>query len=165
MKYLAFAFLLAAAAHAESPAPCTGFTWPMARELAMMDSAPGAAMPSGTKMQTWPEGAERLELTPGGEAAFLIPPGKAPKALTTSGFFSMPAPAAAGTYQISLSDGGWIDVIQDGRLVESGAHTSDHDCPAIRKSVRFDLAAAPVTLQISGSDATSIVITILPAAD
>lgn len=165
MKYLAFAVLLAAVAQAESAAPCSGFAWPMARELAMVEAAPGASIPSGTSMQMWPEGAQRLELRPGGEAAFPVPPGKAPRAQTASGHVSMPAPPSARTYQISLSAKAWIDVVQDGRLVESGAHTSDANCPAIRKSVRFDLAAAPVTLQISGSDATSIVITLLPAAD
>lgn len=56
-------------------------------------------------------------------------------------------------------------MIQNGKTVPSGAHTSDAACPVLHKSVRFDLIAAPVTLQISGGDATSIVITIMPAAD
>ncbi len=116
-------------------------------------------------MALWPDGAIRLGLAVGAEAAFPVPPERAPKAETASGFVTLPAPAAAGAYHVSLSAKAWIDVVQDGKFVKSGAHTSDATCAQARKSVRFDLAAAPVTLQISASDATSIVITIMPAAD
>jgi hypothetical protein len=131
----------------------------------MMEYAPGSAMESGRKMLMWPEGAQRLELVAGGEGAFPLPPGKAPAPQTASGFISFAAPEAPGTYQVSLSGKAWIDVIQDGKIVPSTAHTMDPSCPSIHKSVRFDLAAAPVTLQISGADATSVVFTIMPAAD
>lgn len=166
MKTLLLAILLSGAALAESPAaPCAGFKWPMAREVAAVEAAPGSETASGTVMTAWPEGALRLALTAGGDAAFPIPPERAPKAETASGYVTLPAPEKPGTYQVSLGTKAWIDVVQDGKSVKSGDHSSDANCPAIRKSVRFDLVAAPVTLQISGSDATSIVLTIMPAAD
>lgn len=165
MISLAAALLLLGAAHAQAPAPCTGFDWPLTMELAMMENAPGSSTRSGTVFQIWPEGAERLELIAGGETGFPVPPEKAPAPRTASGYMTIPAPEKPGVYQVSLSAKAWIDVIQNGKAVPSVAHTSDASCTTIRKSVRFDLVAAPVTLQISGSDATSIVFTILPAAD
>lgn len=162
----AAALLLVTAASAESPAaPCTGFDWPLTIEQEMMENAPGSATRSGTVFQMWPEGAQRLELIPGGEAAFPVPPEKPPGPLTASGYMSFTAPETPGVFQVSLSGKAWIDIIQNGKPVASLAHTMDASCPSIRKSVRFDLVAAPVTLQISGSDATSIVFTIMPAAD
>ena len=165
MKYLAVALLLASSAHAEAAAPCTGFTWPVAREVAAAEAAPAEPIASGTTLSSWPQGAVRLALTPGGEVTFPLPPERAPKPNTAAGFIVLPAPAAPGAYQVSLGGKAWIDVIQNGKTLPSGAHTSDAACPVLHKSVRFDLIAAPVTLQISGGDATSIVITIMPAAD
>ena len=44
-------------------------------------------------------------------------------------------------------------------MVNSGAK----NCPGLRKSVRFNLDAVPVVLQISGAPAESIKIAIRPA--
>lgn len=165
MKYLAIAVLLAATAQAETAPPCTGFKWPMAREVAAAAAAGDNLTPSGTKTQAWPDGAVRLALAPGSEAAFPVPPQRAPKPDTTAGYLVLHAPASPGVYQVSLSGKAWIDVVQDGKTLPSGAHTSDSACPVLHKSVRFEISAAPVILQISGSDATSIVLTIMPAAD
>jgi hypothetical protein len=61
-----------------------------------------------------------------------------------------PALAKAGIYQITLSDDAWIDVIQNGRYARSVGSTGRSDCPGVRKSVRLDLDASPVVLQVSG---------------
>lgn len=50
-------------------------------------------------------------------------------------------------------------------MLEAAAHTGAHDCADVRKSVRFELAHAPVVLQISGAGADSIKIGIVPATD
>lgn len=168
MKHFLVALLLAASAAAsaaETPAPCTGFAWPMTAEIAAAGAAPGAAAPPGTTLGAWPEGAITLALAPGGEKAFPLAPERAPKDGAASGYIALPAPPAPGVYQVSLGGKAWIDAVQDGKALKSGAHASDASCTLIRKSVRFDLVAAPVTLQISGSDATSIVVTIMPASD
>ncbi len=166
MKPLLLALLLTGAAWAESPAaPCEGFAWPMAREKAAFEAAAPGAIPSGTTLGAWPEAAETLALAPHGEADFPLAPGRAPKHGANGGYIVLPAPAAPGAYQVTLSGKAWIDVVQNGAHVTAGDHSSDHACPLMRKSVRFDLVAAPVTLQISGSDATTLTFTILPVAD
>jgi hypothetical protein len=55
-----------------------------------------------------------------------------------------------------LSSEGWIDVVQDGRRVQSITSTGVRNCDGVRKSVKFDLAAAPFVVQISGIEANTI---------
>ena len=53
-----------------------------------------------------------------------------------------------------LSSEGWIDVVQDGHAVKSAAFSGALGCEGVRKSVKFDLAAQPLTLELSGVPAT-----------
>jgi hypothetical protein len=62
----------------------------------------------------------------------------------------------AGTYKITLSSVGWIDVVQDGQRVRSTAATGATGCEGVRKSVKFDLAALPFTVQLSGIETKTI---------
>ena len=50
--------------------------------------------------------------------------------------------------------------MQDGHAVKSAAFSGATGCEGIRKSVKFDLAAAPFTIQLSGVAANSIRIAI-----
>ena len=47
----------------------------------------------------------------------------------------------AGLYQITLSQEAWIEVAQGGKVVKSSDFSGQHDCPDVRKSVRFPLRA------------------------
>ena len=69
----------------------------------------------------------------------------------------------AGLYQITLSDEAWIDVVENGARVKSSDFSGQKACPGVRKSVRFDLAAGPATLQISNSESPKINLAIAPA--
>ncbi|HYA07822.1 MAG TPA: hypothetical protein VEF90_18185, partial [Xanthobacteraceae bacterium] len=62
----------------------------------------------------------------------------------------------AGTYKVTLSAAAWVDVVQAGRLIKSKAFSGAVGCAGIRKSVKFDLAAAPFTIEISGVAADAI---------
>jgi hypothetical protein len=84
-------------------------------------------------------------------------PERAPKSPDTfAGFFQAPAPKQAGSYKITLSAEAWIDVAQSGTTVKSTAFSGALGCEGIRKSVKFDLAAAPFTVELSGIKADSI---------
>jgi hypothetical protein len=72
----------------------------------------------------------------------------------------LPALPKPGIYQITLSDDAWIDVIQNGRYARSVGSTGRSDCPGVRKSVRLDLDASPVVLQVSGVAPDTIAVTI-----
>jgi hypothetical protein len=51
-------------------------------------------------------------------------------------------------------------VIQNGRYARSVGSTGRSDCPGVRKSVRLDLDAGPVVLQVSGVAPDTIAVTI-----
>jgi hypothetical protein len=73
-----------------------------------------------------------------------------------AGFIEAPAPPKAATYKITLSSEGWIDIVQNGRRVRSVTSTGATGCNGVRKSVKFDLAAAPFTVQLSDVEANSV---------
>ena len=73
-----------------------------------------------------------------------------------------PAPAAAGVYKISLSEAGWIDVVQDGAFVKSAGFSGVLDCAGIRKSVKFPLKAEPFTIEVSGVEASELSLIVSP---
>jgi len=73
-----------------------------------------------------------------------------------AGFFDAKAPAQAGSYKITLSAEGWVDVAQSGHAVKASAFSGALGCEGLRKSVKFDLAAAPFTVELSGVTADSI---------
>ncbi len=71
-----------------------------------------------------------------------------------------PPPAQSGTYKITLSSEGWIDVLQGGNRLKSIAATGATGCEGIRKSVKFDLAKAPFTVHFSGIENGSVAVAI-----
>ena len=71
-------------------------------------------------------------------------------------------PEKAGVYQVTLSGEGWIDLVQNGAALDSADHSGAKNCPGLRKSVRFNVGAAPVALQVSGVPGDSIKVAIRP---
>ena len=54
-------------------------------------------------------------------------------------------------------------VVQSGASIKSSDFSGQKNCPGVRKSVRFDLAAGPATVQISNAPSASIQLAIAPA--
>jgi hypothetical protein len=88
---------------------------------------------------------------------------RAPMDGTFAGFASVKAAPKAGLYTISLSAGGWVDVVQDGHFLKSKAFSGATDCDGIRKTMKYELAAGPFVLQISGVKENADAVAILPA--
>jgi len=104
-------------------------------------------LPSGAAAKL--DHAYDLKLAPFDKAQLPTPPERMPKTSdSTAGFVTFEAPAA-GSYQITLTDGAWIDIVQGGHAVKPAAFSGATDCPGVRKSIRFALAAQPFTIQIS----------------
>jgi hypothetical protein len=74
----------------------------------------------------------------------------------------LPSVERSATYQVTLSEEAWIDVIQDGKYVRSIGSSGRSDCPGLRKSVRSVLAPTPFVLQLSGAVLDAIVVAISP---
>jgi hypothetical protein len=137
-------------------AVCTKFAWPVDHELALLKS-PGTAV-SGAALAGAPV-AVSLKLATG--TALPGPSDKPADPAKFAGFVTLPAPVA-GDYLVDLSGEAWVDVIQDGHTVASYMHSGDPNCPGLRKTVRFTLAAKPVTIQISNGPEDHILLSFTP---
>ena len=148
---------------AEEPSGCDKFKWPIERERAALTAPDRTKLATGGELAALPAGGVTLALVAPADAGLPTPPERAPKEGTFAGFVSVKAPPQAGLYSISLSSGGWLDVVQNGSFLKPKAHSGVTDCDGIRKTVRFELSAAPFVLQVSGTRENSISIAILPA--
>lgn len=162
----AFSIASAEASNLGDGPPCQRYAWPLDTEVALMRQ-PVGHVNLGVDVR-WPDGvgrAIRLILQQDTDVRLIRPPERAPKrghwyggALIVS---ELPGP---GLYQISLSSDAWIDVIHADRIVPSVAFTGEEGCP-VRKSVRFRLGNAPITIQISDSHATELVLVLTRTSD
>jgi hypothetical protein len=161
---LAALLLLAAAPAwaAEEPSGCDKFKWPIERERAALTAPDRARLASGNELAALPAGGITLALVAPADAKLPTPPERAPKEGTFAGFTSIKAAPKAGLYTISLSAGGWVDVVQDGHFVKPKAFSGATDCDGIRKTMKYELSASPFVLQVSGTRENSVSIAILP---
>ena len=164
-KSLLVALLLVGAAPAwaaEEPSGCDKFKWPIERERAALTAPDRARLTSGSEQAALPLSGITLALVAPADAGLPMPPERAPREGTFAGFTSFKTAPKAGLYTISLSAGGWVDVVQDGHSLRPRAFSGATDCDGIRKSVKYELSASPFVLQISGSKENSVSIAILP---
>lgn len=158
-SFLLIALLAAAPAFAQEPTGCT-FKWPLDKERALL--AKPAQVASGS------QGVQALSpvavaLQPLAAAKLPQAPSRTPRYSDSyAGFVQASAPASAGTYRITLSHGAWIDVIQDGHALRSVGFTSAKGCDGVAKSVKFELAAAPFVIELSGTSAHAIALVVTP---
>jgi len=148
---------------AEEPSGCDKFKWPIERERAALTAPDRAKLASGSELAALPSSGVTLALVTPADAKLPTPPERAPKEGTFAGFASIKAAPRAGLYTVSLSSGGWLDVVQDGHFLKPKAFSGATDCDGIRKTVKFELSAAPFVVQVSGTKEDSISIAILPA--
>jgi hypothetical protein len=151
---------IAAPCLAQEPVGCDNFKWPLDKERAML-TGDTPTVASGTSLAHALPVSVIVALKPFADANLPMAPERAPKSPTSfAGFIEVGAPARAGTYKISASSEVWIDVVQDGHTVKSAGFSGATGCEGIRKSVKFDLAAQPFTVELSSIQADSIRIAI-----
>ena len=156
---IAMAVCLAVAtgvARAEEPSGCAGFKWPLEQEGKLLQGSGKPALASGSAAAVDSKAYDvKLVLLP--DAHLPLPPGRKPKTdASSAGFLRYAAPAMPGGVQITSSAAVWIDVLQDGKTVKPTAFSGARDCPGVRKSLRFSLAASPFVVEISGTSQPSI---------
>ena len=148
-------------AFAQEPVGCDKFKWPLDKERATLNGTDLPKIASGASVTFPIPFGTIVALVPFADAKLPAPPERTPKSPDSfAGFFEAKAPPQAGSYKITLSAEGWIDVAQSGQPVKSTAFSGALGCEGIRKSVKFDLAAAPFTVELSGVKADSIRIVI-----
>ncbi len=149
------------AVQAQDAAACGKFKWSLARELAWIAAGP-AHVASGAAIAI-ADKAYVITLAPNAAAGYVLPPEREPKAGTNGATLQVAPPSAAGLYEFTLSDEAWIDVIQGGVRLKSVDFSGQKDCAGVRKSVRFALSAAPLTLEISNVEGETITMAIAAA--
>jgi hypothetical protein len=155
------AMFVAAPALAEEPVGCDKFKWPLDKERATLNGTDLPKIVSGASVTFPIPFVTIVALVPFADAKLPAPPERVPKSPDTfAGFFQAPAPKQPGSYKISLSAEGWIDITQSGNPVKSTAFSGALGCEGIRKSVKFDLAIVPFTVELSGVKADTIKIVI-----
>jgi hypothetical protein len=162
--FIALLLLWAAPAWAaEEPSGCDKFKWPIDRERAALTAADRVKLASGGELAALPPTGITLGLTPPVEAKLPSPPERAPKEGTFAGFARFKAAPRAGLYTVSLSAGGWVDLVQDGHFLKPKAFSGATDCDGIRKIMKYEISASPLVLQVSGTKENSVSIAILPS--
>jgi hypothetical protein len=153
----------ASARAAEEPSGCDKFKWPIERERAALTAPDRVKLASGGELAALPSTGVTLALRPPAEAKLPSTPERAPREGTFAGFASFKNAPKAGLYTISLSAGGWVDVVQDGHFVKPKAFSGATDCDGIRKTMKYEISASPFVLQVSGTKEDSVSIAILPS--
>src|ERR1700741_1831233 len=148
---------------AEEPSGCDKFKWNIDHERTALTAADRAKLASGAEIAAMPSTGMILALRTPSEAKLPSLPERAPKDGTFAGFTSFKTAPKAGIYTISLSAGAWVDVVQDGHLLKPKAFSGATDCDGIRKTMKYELAASPFVLQVSGAKENAISIAILPS--
>jgi hypothetical protein len=163
---LAGFLLLGAAAPvwaAEEPSGCDKFKWPIEHERAALTAPDRIKVNSGSDQAALPATGITLALVAPADAKLPTPPERAPKDGTFAGFTRFTSAPKAGLYTISLSSGAWVDVTQDGHFLKPKAFSGATDCDGIRKTMKYELSAGALVLQVSGARENSISIAILPS--
>jgi hypothetical protein len=162
--FIALVLLAAAPAlAAEEPSGCDKFKWPIERERAALTAPDRVKLVSGGELAALPSTGMTLALRAPAEANLPSPPERAPKDGTFAGFANFKGIAKAGVYTISLSAGGWVDVLQNGHFLKPKGFSGATDCDGIRKTMKYEMAAGPFVLQLSGFKADTVAIAILPS--
>jgi hypothetical protein len=151
-----------AALAAEEPSGCDKFKWNIDRERAALTAPDSLTLASGGDLAALPSTGMTLALRTPSEAKLPSPPERAPKEGTFAGFATFKGLPKAGLYTVSLSAGGWVDLRQDGHFLKPKAFSGATDCDGIRKTMKYEISAGPLVLQVSGAKADSVSIAILP---
>ncbi len=150
---------------AEKPSGCDKFKCNIDHERAALTAFDRAKLNLGTELTALPVSGVILGLVARADASLPTPPERAPKGGTFAGFASFTTAPKAGVSTISVSAGAWVDVVQGGHFHKPRGFSGATDCEGIRKTVKYELAASPFVLQVSGSRDNSISVAVLPSGE
>ena len=154
---------MSAPGRAQTTDACAQFTWSIDRERSAFAVGTIATIKSGDAYPALLEGVH-VTLGPQAGVSYPVPPARAPKQAPAYGaVLTAPPIAQAALYQVTLSDEGWIDLVQGGKRLRSSGFSGKEGCPGVRKTVRFALEAGPVTIEISDAGKPTLDMDLLPA--
>jgi hypothetical protein len=158
------ALALAAApgcAVAQEGSGCGAFRWSLDHERAALVRADKPSLANGGALAY--DVAMTLELAPLSAAGLPKAPERAPKSSQSfAGHFTIAAPAKPGVYRVTIAADAWIDVVDGGNYLHPTAFSGAMGCEGARKSVKFDLPARPLDLQLSSVKDDRIAVIVSP---
>jgi hypothetical protein len=111
--------------------------------------------------QFMPGKAADLALAPTLEVKYAIRP-EHPGGSVSSGGIAAIQIERAGTYRVAIDSGAWLDLIANGKSLESVGHGRGPACTGIRKMVDFKLEPGRYLLQIAGNGTPRIRVLVTP---
>ena len=145
----------------DEPSGCGAFKWPLERERGALAAQGKPAIANGGALAY--DSAMTLKLAPLADAGLRQPPERAPKSPHSyGGRFTLAAPAQPGVYKITLTSDAWIDVIDQGGFLHPKGFSGALACEGARKSVKFDLPARALDVQLSGVKDAEIAVIVSP---
>ncbi|MEO5597087.1 MAG: homogentisate 1,2-dioxygenase [Novosphingobium sp.] len=144
------------AAAATLPAELAG--WPSQRPIM---AASGVSDLRSATLQIG--SATDATLKPTADIRYVTRPEEPGGSVSYGGLFNFTV-SRAGTYQVALGSGAWIDVLKGKTALTSTAHGHGPDCSGIRKMVSFELTPGRYTLQVAanGEPTLALMIAQLP---
>lgn len=104
--------------------------------------------------------AYRATLTASLQMSYTVPPDKPAGAGTFGGLFVLSIDQA-GTYEVALDQGAWVDVAKNGRPLTAVAHGHGPDCSSIQETVDFSLMPGQYAVQLSAAQSSPVVIAVV----
>jgi hypothetical protein len=155
------------ALHAADDA-CMHFKWDITRERAVMTQTP-ARVTAAAKGDAAPalqiDKVYTIALAPQSDVAFVAKPAKPTLADGAHAGIVRFHVGAAGRYHIALTGPHWLDVLQNGHVINSSDFNGAHGCERPRKIVEYDFPAdSDLILQLSGAADASVDLAIVPVA-
>ncbi|UDQ90429.1 hypothetical protein LJE71_05330 [Xanthobacter autotrophicus] len=139
---------------------CGKAAWPLASARTRLASPLRTVEPGG-RLSLPLEGAVTLALSDRASAALPFQPTRRGRE-SQAGFARITVPPPGGDYQITVSDGAWLDVFADGKPLAPLAFTGVHTCPGVRKSLRFRLPAGEAVLVVTDAAGAGLAMVIDP---
>ncbi len=140
-------------AQEEMPAKCAAPAAPTAEFspwTIKSDLASAAKADDLAKAEIKPGQAVMAHLHGTKEVAFVVQPEKPGGSVSHGGMIGVRIDTA-GTYRLAIGSGAWLDVLKDGKVLDSTAHGPGPACSGIRKVVDFALQPGRYVIQISAN--------------
>jgi hypothetical protein len=159
-RWLAVSGVVAFAVTAPAHADCNQFKWNISNELAWFSNNP-APVASGGRIPSF-EAGYVVTLAKLNATKFDVQPARMPSADTFAAVLELPTIEKSESFQVTLSDEAWIDIVQNGTSINSTDFSGQKDCSGVRKTVRFRLEKGSATLQLSNASKDSLKVAVRP---
>jgi hypothetical protein len=144
--------------------PCAKFSWNVEHERALFATAPqaiAAGHDAASAPQLEPDRLYQLQLAAAAQVTLALPPGKKTAADASYAGLARLRLQQSGSYRISVDQSAWIDIVADGKMIDSADFQGRPGCLAPHKIVQYSLAAGhELLLQLSGAPSAGVRLTI-----